>query len=55
MARRDSIFRTQSSQTLCPHDRAREPKTLKLLPGVGHGLAHGEVFELVSDWLLQKT
>ncbi len=49
----DTILSHESSQAL--YDRAREPKTLKLLPGVGHGLAHGEVFELVSDWLLQKT
>jgi len=49
----DTILSHESSQAL--YDRAREPKTLKILPGVGHGLSHGEVFELVSDWLLQKT
>ncbi|WP_333648731.1 alpha/beta hydrolase [Candidatus Binatus sp.] len=53
----DTILSHQSSQAL--YDRAGEPKTLKILPGVGHGLAEpdnpSEVFELVSDWLLQKT
>ncbi len=49
----DPILSHESSQAL--YERAREPKTLKILPGVGHGLAHAEVFPLVSDWLLQKT
>jgi pimeloyl-ACP methyl ester carboxylesterase len=51
----DTILSHESSQAL--YDRAGEPKTLRILPGVGHGLAeaHDEVFALVSDWLLQKV
>jgi pimeloyl-ACP methyl ester carboxylesterase len=51
----DTILSHESSQAL--YDRAGEPKTLKLLPGVGHGLAESsdEVFDLVSGWLLQKV
>jgi len=51
----DAILSHESSQAL--YDRAGEPKTIKILPGVGHGMAEadGEVFELVSDWLLQKV
>jgi pimeloyl-ACP methyl ester carboxylesterase len=51
----DMILSHESSQAL--YDRAGEPKTLKLLPAVGHGLAEAsdEVFELVSDWLMQKV
>ena len=39
------------------YDRAGEPKTIKILPGVGHRLAeaHDEVFALVSEWLMQKV
>ena len=51
----DTILPQASSEAL--YDRAREPKTLKILPGVGHRLleAADEVFDLVRDWLLQKT
>lgn len=51
----DTILSHDSSQAL--YDRAGEPKTLKILPGVGHRLteAADEVFDLVADWLLQKT
>jgi fermentation-respiration switch protein FrsA (DUF1100 family) len=49
----DTILSHESSQAL--YERAGEPKTLGILAGAGHGLEHGEVFELVSDWLLQKT
>jgi len=49
----DRILPHESSQAL--YERAGEPKRLKILPGVGHGLANSEVFELVSDWLLQNT
>lgn len=50
----DTILPHESSETL--YDRAGEPKTLKILPGVGHRLAEAadEVFDLVGDWLLQK-
>ncbi len=50
----DTILSHESSQAL--YDRAGEPKTIKILPGVGHGLAESrdEVFALVSDWLLQQ-
>ncbi len=51
----DTILPAESSQAL--YDRAGEPKTLKILPGVGHRLAEAadEVFDLVADWLVQKT
>jgi pimeloyl-ACP methyl ester carboxylesterase len=51
----DTILSHESSQAI--FDRAGEPKTLKLLPGVGHGLAEAgdEVFQLVSDWIVEKT
>ncbi len=51
----DTILSHESSQAL--YDRAGEPKTLRILPGVGHGLAEAddEVFDLVSDWLMQKV
>ena len=50
----DTILPHQSSQAL--YDRAGEPKTLKILPGVGHRLSEAadEVFDLVREWLLQK-
>ena len=49
----DTILSHESSQAL--YDHAGEPKTIKILPGVGHGLAEAseEVFALVSDWLSQ--
>ena len=51
----DTILSHESSQAL--YDRAGEPKTLKVLPGVGHRLSEAadEVFDLVSDWILKKT
>jgi alpha-beta hydrolase superfamily lysophospholipase len=47
----DTILSHESSQAL--YDRAGEPKTIKILPGVGHGLAEAsdEVFAMVSEWL----
>ena len=50
----DTILPHESSQAL--YDRAGEPKTLKILPGVGHRLSEAadEVFDLVRDWLLKK-
>jgi pimeloyl-ACP methyl ester carboxylesterase len=50
----DTILSHESSQAL--YDRAGEPKTLKILPGVGHRLSEAadEVFDLVSEWILQK-
>jgi uncharacterized protein len=50
----DTILSHESSQAL--YDRAGEPKTLKILPGVGHRLSEAadEVFDLVRDWLLKK-
>jgi alpha-beta hydrolase superfamily lysophospholipase len=49
----DTILPHESSQAL--YDRAGEPKTIRILPGVGHGLAEAndEVFALVSDWLMK--
>jgi alpha-beta hydrolase superfamily lysophospholipase len=51
----DTILSHESSQAL--YDRAGEPKTIKILPGVGHGLAEAsdEVFALVSDWLSRNV
>ena len=50
----DTILSHESSQAL--YERAGEPKTLKILPGVGHRLSEAadQVFDLVSDWLRQK-
>jgi pimeloyl-ACP methyl ester carboxylesterase len=50
----DTILPHESSQAL--YDRAGEPKTLKILPGVGHRLSEAadEVFDLVRGWLLEK-
>ena len=50
----DTILSHESSQAL--YDRSGEPKTLKILPGVGHRLSEAadQVFDLVRDWLLQK-
>ena len=50
----DTILPHESSQAL--YDRAGEPKTLKILPGVGHRLSEAadQVFDLVRDWLLEK-
>ena len=50
----DTILSHESSQAL--YDRAAEPKTLKILPGVGHRLSEAadEVFDLVSDWILKN-
>jgi alpha-beta hydrolase superfamily lysophospholipase len=51
----DTILSHESSQAL--YDRAGEPKTLKILPGVGHRLSEAadQVFDFVRDWLLKKT
>jgi pimeloyl-ACP methyl ester carboxylesterase len=50
----DTILSHESSETL--YESAREPKTIKILPGVGHRLseAQDEVFDLVSDWLTKQ-
>ena len=50
----DTILPHESSQAL--YDRAGEPKTLKILPGVGHRLSEAAdpVFDLVADWLRHK-
>jgi pimeloyl-ACP methyl ester carboxylesterase len=51
----DMILSHESSEAL--YERAGEPKTIRILPGVGHGLseAQDEVFALVADWLTQKV
>ncbi len=50
----DTILPHASSQAL--YDRAGEPKTMKILPGVGHRLSEAadQVFDLVVDWLRHK-
>ncbi len=47
----DTVLAHQSSEAL--YERAREPKTLKLILGAGHGLveAADELFDIVEDWL----
>jgi alpha-beta hydrolase superfamily lysophospholipase len=51
----DTILSHESSQAL--YDRAGEPKTIRILPGVGHGLseASDEVFVMVSEWLSRNV
>ena len=51
----DTILSHESSQAL--YDRAGDPKTIKILPGVGHGLAEAsdEVFAMVSEWLSRNV
>jgi pimeloyl-ACP methyl ester carboxylesterase len=51
----DTILSHESSQAL--YDRAGEPRTIVILPGVGHRLteAADQVFDLVSKCLLEKT
>ncbi len=51
----DTILSHESSQAL--YARAGEPRTIKILSGVGHGLAEAqdEVFDLVSDWLSRNV
>jgi hypothetical protein len=50
----DTILSHESSQAL--YERAGEPKTIKILPGVGHRLSEAadQVFDLVADWLRHK-
>jgi alpha/beta superfamily hydrolase len=51
----DTILSHESSQAL--YERAREPRTLKLMPGADHRFAnHGEeLVETVRAWLLEAT
>jgi alpha-beta hydrolase superfamily lysophospholipase len=51
----DTILSHESSQRL--YDHAGDPRTLKLLPGVGHGLAEAadDVFATVQEWIMDKT
>jgi pimeloyl-ACP methyl ester carboxylesterase len=51
----DAILSHESSQAI--YDRAGEPRTLEILPGVGHGLAEAsdQVFDRVAQWLLEKV
>ena len=50
----DTILSHESSEAL--YERAGEPKTIKILPGVGHRLneSQDEVFDLVSGWLIKQ-
>jgi pimeloyl-ACP methyl ester carboxylesterase len=50
----DSILPHECSERL--YERAQEPKTLKLFPGVGHRFteAADELLETVRDWLLER-
>ena len=49
----DTVLRDESSRLIFA--RAREPKTLKLIPSADHGLtqAGDEVFALVKQWMLE--
>lgn len=51
----DTILSHESSQAL--YDRAREPRTLSLMPGADHRFsAHGdELLETVRAWLIEHT
>jgi pimeloyl-ACP methyl ester carboxylesterase len=51
----DVILSHESSEML--FERAREPKTLKLVTGAGHGLAESadEVFATVDEWLMRNA
>lgn len=51
----DTILSHECSQAL--FERANEPKTLKLFPGVDHRFtqAGGELFDTVRDWLLSRV
>jgi uncharacterized protein len=51
----DAILSHESSQAL--YERARDPRTLKLMPGADHRFgAHGdELLETVRAWLLENT
>ncbi len=50
----DTILPHECSERL--YERAQEPKTLKLFPGVGHRFteAANELLETVRDWLLER-
>jgi uncharacterized protein len=49
----DEILSVECSERI--YERAREPKTLKIFPGVSHRFAEAadELFEFVTDWLVQ--
>jgi alpha-beta hydrolase superfamily lysophospholipase len=51
----DTILPHQSSEAI--YERAREPKTIKIVHGAGHRLseAEDEIFDLTVDWLLHRT
>jgi uncharacterized protein len=51
----DTVLSLESSEML--YERAREPKTLKLVAGAGHGLAEAadEVFAAVEEWLIRNA
>src|SRR5579885_137409 len=50
----DEILPHQSSEAI--FERAREPRTLKLLPGANHRYTgfDDELYKIVSDWLIEK-
>jgi pimeloyl-ACP methyl ester carboxylesterase len=51
----DSILPHECSERL--YERAQEPRTLKLFPGVGHRFteAADELLETVRDWLVERV
>ena len=51
----DSILPQECSERL--YERAKEPRTLKLFPGVGHRFTEAaeELLETVRDWLLERV
>jgi fermentation-respiration switch protein FrsA (DUF1100 family) len=63
LAPRPLLLLHGTADTILPHecseriyDRAQEPKTLKLFPGVGHRFteAADELLETVRDWLVSR-
>ena len=51
----DTILPHECSERL--YERAQEPRTLKLFPGVGHRFAEAadELLETVRDWLVERV
>ncbi|MGZ6242744.1 MAG: dienelactone hydrolase family protein [Candidatus Binataceae bacterium] len=64
LAPRPLLLLHGTADTILPHEcseriyeRAREPRTLKLFPGVGHRFteAADELLETVRDWLVERV
>lgn len=51
----DTVLSHESSQAL--YERAREPRTLKLIAGADHRFSQdgGELFDLVEEWIMSRV